>query len=196
MESRLRIELSVFGFAGQGHHQMTIATRSGWSELNRHLMAWKASALPQDHTRIVGMLTPNQTATWKRSNVGFVDKPLFLLCNIPEPSLRIELRSLPYQGSTSPLCFEGERECFIPMSRYKLSEDISTDLPGGSDRDRTCDLRLAKPALSQLSYRPISGADRNRTGGLPHAKRTLSRLSYNPIVIHTGIEPVASTLSK
>ena len=28
--------------------------------------------------------------------------------------------------------------------------------PGGADRDRTDDLRLAKPALSQLSYSPIS----------------------------------------
>src|SRR5262245_27228109 len=27
--------------------------------------------------------------------------------------------------------------------------------PGGADRDRTDDLRLAKPALSQLSYSPI-----------------------------------------
>ena len=27
---------------------------------------------------------------------------------------------------------------------------------GGADRDRTDDLRLAKPALSQLSYSPIS----------------------------------------
>ena len=26
--------------------------------------------------------------------------------------------------------------------------------PGGADRDRTDDLRLAKPALSQLSYSP------------------------------------------
>jgi hypothetical protein len=26
---------------------------------------------------------------------------------------------------------------------------------GGADRDRTDDLRLAKPALSQLSYSPI-----------------------------------------
>src|SRR5262249_12839286 len=29
---------------------------------------------------------------------------------------------------------------------------------GGADGDRTDDLRLAKPALSQLSYSPISGA--------------------------------------
>ncbi len=27
---------------------------------------------------------------------------------------------------------------------------------GGADRDRTDDLRLAKPALSQLSYSPVS----------------------------------------
>ncbi len=30
--------------------------------------------------------------------------------------------------------------------------------PGGADRDRTDDLRLAKPALSQLSYSPLMRA--------------------------------------
>ncbi len=29
---------------------------------------------------------------------------------------------------------------------------------GGGERDRTVDLRLAKPALSQLSYTPVSDA--------------------------------------
>ena len=31
---------------------------------------------------------------------------------------------------------------------------------GGADRDRTDDLRLAKPALSQLSYSPTENLDR------------------------------------
>jgi hypothetical protein len=31
------------------------------------------------------------------------------------------------------------------------------ELDGGDDRDRTGDLRLAKPALSQLSYVPGPG---------------------------------------
>ena len=35
---------------------------------------------------------------------------------------------------------------------------------GGADRDRTDDLRLAKPALSQLSYSPTRAA---LLGGLP-----------------------------
>ncbi len=34
---------------------------------------------------------------------------------------------------------------------------------GGADRDRTDDLRLAKPALSQLSYRPAGGRAIART---------------------------------
>ena len=34
------------------------------------------------------------------------------------------------------------------------------ELSGGADRDRTDDLRLAKPALSQLSYSPIEAATR------------------------------------
>ena len=37
-----------------------------------------------------------------------------------------------------------------------LEELVSNHVrkPGGADRDRTDDLRLAKPALSQLSYSP------------------------------------------
>ena len=34
--------------------------------------------------------------------------------------------------------------------------------PGGAGRDRTDDLRLAKPALSQLSYSPIRGRTQSR----------------------------------
>ena len=36
---------------------------------------------------------------------------------------------------------------------------------GGDDRDRTGDLRLAKPALSQLSYVPTGGRNIGRAGG-------------------------------
>ena len=35
---------------------------------------------------------------------------------------------------------------------------------GGADRDRTDDLRLAKPALSQLSYSPIRAATARGAG--------------------------------
>ena len=42
---------------------------------------------------------------------------------------------------------------------------------GGADRDRTDDLRLAKPALSQLSYSPlmpdsVGGPGKTRTSDL------------------------------
>ena len=36
---------------------------------------------------------------------------------------------------------------------------------GGADRDRTDDLRLAKPALSQLSYSPEDTLPISQTGG-------------------------------
>ena len=42
------------------------------------------------------------------------------------------------------------------------------DLPpcaGGAGRDRTDDLRLAKPPLSQLSYSPISAFEQPLIGG-------------------------------
>ncbi len=48
---------------------------------------------------------------------------------------------------------------------------------GGADRDRTDDLRLAKPALSQLSYSPghiSSGPGQSRTADLTLIRRALS----------------------
>jgi hypothetical protein len=42
-----------------------------------------------------------------------------------------------------------------PRPSPKTRRDVARELePGGADRDRTDDLRLAKPALSQLSYSP------------------------------------------
>ena len=42
---------------------------------------------------------------------------------------------------------------FLP--RHDGAVDQPMALRGGADRDRTDDLRLAKPALSQLSYSPV-----------------------------------------
>ena len=42
-----------------------------------------------------------------------------------------------------------------------LSRTVETE-PCGAERDRTDDLRLAKPALSQLSYSPEKSAERRR----------------------------------
>ena len=47
--------------------------------------------------------------------------------------------------------FDSSLERFIP------SADLE-HLDGGAGRDRTDDLKLAKLALSQLSYGPVSGA--------------------------------------
>ena len=71
---------------------------------------------------------------------------------------------------------------------------------GGGERDRTDDLRLAKPALSQLSYAPQAAAqtevgyraDKRR----PIRKRTLkSSLWPMPVVGRGGLEPPTSRLS-
>ena len=57
----------------------------------------------------------------------------------------------------------GNRAC-DPHVRAKSSDvgnaRAATDSPGGADRVRTGDLRLAKPALSQLSYSPTPGGPR------------------------------------
>jgi hypothetical protein len=51
----------------------------------------------------------------------------------------------------------GRLFCFQSAVRGKPSWPGSPD--GGADRDRTGDLRLAKPALSQLSYSPLGRQD-------------------------------------
>jgi hypothetical protein len=65
----------------------------------------------------------------------------------------------------------------------KLSE------PGGADRDRTDDLRLAKPALSQLSYSPgrsdvsavfLVGLGRVELPTSPLSGVRSNQLSYRP----------------
>ena len=43
--------------------------------------------------------------------------------------------------------------------------------PGGADRVRTDDLRLAKAALSQLSYSPFSGVSLTRASGARNSHR-------------------------
>ena len=40
------------------------------------------------------------------------------------------------------------------IHRYRIAVGITLTSPDGADGDRTHDLRLAKPALSQLSYSP------------------------------------------
>ena len=50
-------------------------------------------------------------------------------------------------------------------ARHRLAPENLCQIswPGGAERDRTDDLRLAKPALSQLSYSPVldrSGEER------------------------------------
>ena len=60
-------------------------------------------------------------------------------------------------------------------------------MTGGAERDRTDDLRLAKPALSQLSYSPESGALERygRAAGVVvvavHRARLLLRLGITPV---------------
>jgi hypothetical protein len=67
--------------------------------------------------------------------------------------------------------------------------------PGGANRDRTDDLRLAKPALSQLSYAPVRG---QRTEDGREAPSVLCSLRSVPgfrLVGREGLEPSTSRLS-
>ena len=91
------------------------------------------------------------------------------------------------------------------LTRFRLSKNLQipqdlvkasltrSDVDGGADRDRTDDLRLAKAALSQLSYCPADTLHRKVVGlgGLePPASRLSgvrsSQLSYRPLQRATG----------
>ena len=65
-----------------------------------------------------------------------------------------------------------------PVSVVKERTGKSRFVTGGDDRDRTDDLRLAKPALSQLSYIPM-----------------LYRSVFPSLVGLSGVEPLTSRLS-
>jgi hypothetical protein len=52
------------------------------------------------------------------------------------------------------LLFEQSLPALTPRERLRCSRCDQTLTDSGADRDRTDDLRLAKPALSQLSYSP------------------------------------------
>ena len=58
---------------------------------------------------------------------------------------------------------------------HKTAQKMPTRLrgTGGADRVRTDDLRLAKPALSQLSYSPGGGPGQSRTADLTLIRRAL-----------------------
>ena len=45
-------------------------------------------------------------------------------------------------------------EALVPLVRFSEEDRGAPKNLGGAERDRTDDLRLAKPALSQLSYGP------------------------------------------
>jgi hypothetical protein len=72
-------------------------------------------------------------------------------------------------------------------------EMIRCGVPGGADRDRTDDLRLAKPALSQLSYSPEELPGRDPFACPPsHPHRSRCR---GAVVGLGGFEPPTSRLS-
>ena len=62
----------------------------------------------------------------------------------------------------------------------------------GPERDRTADLLLAKQALSQLSYRPLTSIRRN----CGHTDTDICRLfRFTKVVGTDGFEPSTSRLS-
>jgi hypothetical protein len=66
-----------------------------------------------------------------------------------------------------------------PILEFRKSRQTPR-LFGGDDRDRTGNLRLAKPALSQLSYIPKMGAPRVELGTSALSELRSNQLSYAP----------------
>ena len=64
----------------------------------------------------------------------------------------------------------------VVKERFWLFSPASSFLLGGDNRDRTGNLRLAKPALSQLSYIPEEAVSENLVG-LDRFELSTSRLS-------------------
>jgi hypothetical protein len=83
-------------------------------------------------------------------------------------------------------CQRTEDLSLNPRPGGLASSGVRRPRSGGAGRDRTGGLRLAKPALSQLSYSPVEES-RRRTPGAPSAGRRMVGLS--------GFEPLTSRLS-
>src|ERR1700744_6016519 len=77
----------------------------------------------------------------------------------------------------------------LPVNDVAASRSRSTILPNlrcvwsGNDRNRTCDLRLFRPTLYLLSYRPM----------MPHSSQTPSRRGC-VVVRYLGVEPSLSCI--
>jgi hypothetical protein len=76
--------------------------------------------------------------------------------------------------------YESTGDVLRHLFRYSIvNERWQVNLPKscGADRDRTDDLRLAKPALSQLSYSPVGAVRRRIRVGQGRVELPTSRLS-------------------
>ena len=67
-----------------------------------------------------------------------------------------------------------------PIPRIDFAPPSGAGQNGGADRDRTDDLKLAKLALSQLSYGPIGATRALRLGDLSSAPQSLKPDSGGP----------------
>jgi hypothetical protein len=88
-------------------------------------------------------------------------------------------KNLYFQGSERPMA--SAARCRFPSSRAR--RNLHGFGAGGADRDRTDDLRLAKPALSQLSYSPVRGRVGRGRVELPTSRLSgvrSNQLSYRP----------------
>ena len=99
---------------------------------------------------------------------------------------RSEPGFVPTPACSGPVAHEGRIKFFSAQS-------AAENRTGGADRDRTDDLRLAKPALSQLSYSPLS----RMLVGLGRFELPTSRLSgvrSNQLSYRPARDPTASGL--
>lgn len=85
-------------------------------------------------------------------------------------------------GVETPKISAGRVELPFSASKTGVLPLDETEIFGASGKNRTCDNRIFRPALYQLSYRGIGGHDRSRTCDSGVAVRRLQPLGYMTLI--------------
>ncbi len=117
-----------------------------------------------------------------------------------EPKFRIFIRSSKPPHQFDPLGRESRASCQSSAPPLEVAPVLAipceTQKRSGAERDRTDDLRLAKPALSQLSYSPSRSSISVGQGRLELPTSRLSGVCSNHLSYWPGLFERAGARSK
>jgi hypothetical protein len=124
------------------------------------------------------------------NRVSYHALALLICILVTRPHSRTRDAGYPYAIVKEPDCPRSELEARFSKRQivWRLDERTSSTFNHmhGADGHRTHDLRLAKPALSQLSYSPVDedvGLGRVELPTSPLSGARSSQLSYRPSLI-------------